>query len=40
MDLNKHDPLPFEIGEIKSKRHLLSADELIYLSTTLQRVDI
>jgi len=40
MNLHKHDPLPFEISEYKSKRHLLNANELIYLSTALQRVDI
>jgi len=32
---HKHDPLPFEIGEYKRKRHILHPDGLIYLSTTL-----
>ena len=41
MDKNKNkDVLPFEIGEKKRDLHLLSANEMIYLSTTIQKYEV
>ena len=40
LDNHLHDPLPFEIGEYKNKRHLLQSDELVFLSTTMQKAEV
>ena len=40
LDLHKHDPLPFEIDKPTKKRHILRNDELVFLSATIQKVEI
>ena len=40
MDNHKDDPLPFDIGIYKSRRHLLNHDSVIFLSTTIQKAEI
>ena len=40
MDLHKADSLPFEIDKPTKKRHILRNDSLVFLSATIQKVEI
>jgi len=40
MDEHKHDQFPFYIGQLNDERHILNPQKLLYISNTLQEVEI
>jgi len=40
MDEHRHDKFPFELGELNHESHLLSTENLLFISNTLQEVEV